>query len=97
MIKMHYVGTLEDGRKFDSSLDRNEPFQFQLGVGQVIKGWEEGVLGMCVGEKRKLIIPPALGYGDQGAGDIIHALLRGGADRGRGGPNPSQCLQADRY
>jgi len=71
MIKMHYVGTLEDGKKFDSSLDRNEPFQFQLGVGQVIKGWEEGVLGMCVGEKRKLIIPPALGYGDQGAGDII--------------------------
>merc|ERR1711920_525581 len=71
MLTMHYTGTLEDGTKFDSSLDRNEPFKFQIGVGQVIKGWEEGVLGMCVGEKRKLIVPPALGYGDQGAGDII--------------------------
>merc|ERR1712087_882097 len=71
MCSMHYVGTLESGAKFDSSYDRNEPFKFQIGVGQVIKGWEEGVLGMCVGEKRKLIVPPALGYGDQGAGDII--------------------------
>jgi len=71
MLKMHYTGTLEDGKKFDSSYDRSEPFQFQIGVGQVIKGWEEGVLGMCVGEKRRLIVPPALGYGDQGAGDII--------------------------
>jgi len=70
-LSMHYTGTLEDGKKFDSSLDRNEPFKFQIGVGQVIKGWEEGVLGMCIGEKRKLIVPPALGYGDQGAGDII--------------------------
>lgn len=70
-LSMHYTGTLEDGTKFDSSLDRNEPFTFQIGVGQVIKGWEEGVLGMCVGEKRKLIVPPALGYGDQGAGDVI--------------------------
>ena len=71
MCSMHYVGTLESGAKFDSSYDREEPFKFQIGVGQVIKGWEEGVLGMCVGEKRKLIVPPALGYGDQGAGNII--------------------------
>ena len=71
ICSMHYVGTLESGAKFDSSYDREEPFKFQIGVGQVIKGWEEGVLGMCVGEKRKLIVPPALGYGDQGAGDII--------------------------
>jgi len=71
MLKMHYTGTLEDGKKFDSSYDRSEPFQFQIGVGQVIKGWEEGVLGICQGEKRRLIVPPALGYGDQGAGDII--------------------------
>merc|ERR1712236_145884 len=71
MLSIHYVGTLESGAKFDSSYDRNEPFKFQIGVGQVIKGWEEGVLGMCVGEKRRLIVPPELGYGDQGAGDII--------------------------
>lgn len=71
MLTMHYTGTLEDGTKFDSSHDRNEPFKFQIGVGQVIQGWEEGVLGMCVGEKRRLIVPPELGYGDQGAGDII--------------------------
>merc|ERR1739844_266284 len=71
MLSMHYTGTLEDGTKFDSSVDRNEPFKFQIGVGQVIQGWEEGVLGMCVGEKRRLIVPPQLGYGDQGAGDII--------------------------
>merc|ERR1712126_626393 len=66
-----FLGTLESGAKFDSSYDRNEPFKFQVGVGQVIKGWEEGTVGMCVGEKRKLIVPPELGYGDQGAGDII--------------------------
>merc|ERR1712153_149362 len=71
MLSMHYTGTLEDGKKFDSSYDRSEPFKFQIGVGQVIKGWEEGVLGMCVGEKRRLIVPPELGYGDQGAGEII--------------------------
>merc|ERR1711963_1312701 len=71
MLSMHYVGTLESGSKFDSSYDRSEPFKFQIGVGQVIQGWEEGVLGMCDGEKRRLIVPPQLGYGDQGAGDII--------------------------
>eukprot|EP00095_Tigriopus_kingsejongensis_P011665 maker-scaffold59_size442576-snap-gene-0.26 protein:Tk11665 transcript:maker-scaffold59_size442576-snap-gene-0.26-mRNA-1 annotation:"fk506-binding protein 7 precursor" len=71
LLTMHYTGTLEDGTKFDSSRDRSEPFKFQVGVGQVIKGWEEGIVGMCVGEKRKLIVPADLGYGEQGAGDVI--------------------------
>jgi len=72
MLSMHYTGTLTaTGAKFDSSHDRQQPFEFQIGVGQVIQGWEKGLLDMCVGEKRKLIIPPHLGYGDQGAGELI--------------------------
>jgi len=71
MLTMHYTGTLSDGKKFDSSFDRDQPFSFQLGVGQVIKGWDQGLTNMCVGEKRKLTIPPSLGYGDRGAGNVI--------------------------
>ena len=70
-VSVHYTGWLEDGTKFDSSLDRNQPFQFALGRGQVIRGWDEGVQGMKVGGKRKLIIPAQLGYGAAGAGGVI--------------------------
>ena len=68
---VHYTGWLENGTKFDSSVDRGEPFSFRLGAGRVIKGWDEGVAGMRIGTKRKLIIPPHLGYGSRGAGRII--------------------------
>lgn len=71
VLKMHYTGWLLDGTKFDSSRDRGDPFTFELGAGQVIKGFDQGLIDMCVGEKRKLTIPPHLGYGDQGAGDKI--------------------------
>ena len=70
-MKVHYVGTLQDGSKFDSSRDRGDKFSFNLGKSEVIKGWDQGLLGMCVGEKRKLVIPPDLGYGDSGAGEKI--------------------------
>ena len=70
-VNMQYTGWLTDGTKFDSSLDRNEPFSFPLGAGRVIKGWDEGVAGMHVGEKRQVRIPSALGYGARGAGGVI--------------------------
>lgn len=69
-LAVHYSGTLENGAKFDSSYDRGEPFQFVLGAGQVIKGWDLGVVGMKVGGKRKLIIPSQLAYGERGIGPI---------------------------
>ncbi|PNW76848.1 hypothetical protein CHLRE_11g478750v5 [Chlamydomonas reinhardtii] len=69
-VGVHYVGKLENGEEFDNSITRGEPIEFQLGAQQVIAGWETGILGMCVGEKRRLHIPPHLAYGDEGAGPI---------------------------
>jgi len=70
-ISVHYTGTLTNGTKFDSSKDRGEPFEFTLGAGQVIKGWDQGFAGMKIGGQRKLTIPSSLGYGEQGAGGVI--------------------------
>lgn len=70
-VVVHYTGWLTNGQKFDSSVDRGQPFEFVIGTGQVIKGWDEGVASMKVGGKRKLIIPPDLGYGARGAGGAI--------------------------
>jgi len=76
-VRVHYTGTLEDGRKFDSSRERGQPLEFTLGVGMVIRGWDEGVAGMKEGGSRKLVIPAELGYGARGAGGVIppHAVL----------------------
>jgi FKBP-type peptidyl-prolyl cis-trans isomerase FkpA len=70
-VSVHYTGWLQDGNKFDSSKDRGQAFMFSLGRGEVIRGWDEGVSGMKVGGKRKLTIPPDLGYGARGAGGVI--------------------------
>lgn len=70
-VSVHYTGWLTNGQKFDSSLDRGQPFEFTLGQGEVIRGWDEGVASMKVGGKRKLTIPPDLGYGARGAGGVI--------------------------
>lgn len=70
-VSVHYTGWLTDGTKFDSSVDRGRPFEFPLGAGRVIRGWDEGVAGMKIGEKRRLTIPPHMGYGARGAGAVI--------------------------
>uniref|UniRef100_A0A7S1FZW2 peptidylprolyl isomerase n=1 Tax=Corethron hystrix TaxID=216773 RepID=A0A7S1FZW2_9STRA len=105
-LTMHYTGTIDEssatgekGSKFDSSLDRGEPFSFQLGTGQVIKGWDQGIEGLCIGARANLIIPPELGYGESGAGgaipggatlkfdvEVLHASDEGSEHGGPGGP-----------
>jgi FKBP-type peptidyl-prolyl cis-trans isomerase len=71
IVEVHYVGWLEDGTKFDSSRDHNRPLTFRLGAGDVLKGWDEGLAGMKVGGKRRLVIPPGLGFGKQGVGSVV--------------------------
>ncbi len=70
-VSVHYTGYLQDGTKFDSSVDRGQPFSFRLGAGKVIRGWDEGLAGLKVGGRRRLVIPPDLGYGARGAGRLI--------------------------
>jgi FKBP-type peptidyl-prolyl cis-trans isomerase len=71
IVEVHYVGWLEDGIRFDSSRDHNRPLTFRLGAGDVLKGWDEGLVGMKVGGKRRLVIPPGLGFGKQGVGSVV--------------------------
>ena len=75
-VSVNYIGTLTDGSKFDSSYDRNEPITVQIGVGKVIKGWDQGIVGMCIGEQRRLVIPSSLGYGEKVKKNLISELFQ---------------------